>query len=74
MKTFVVVVDPWEGIEIQADVTDLTQGQFEYYAANMDADILADVRGTYEPCTPGELLAAYFEVVGPEHAGKIFCA
>lgn len=60
------LINPWSGVCVRRDVTNITDDEIQGYA--LDADVCEQVRVPAD-ATPGEWLAAYVAIVGAETAG-----
>ena len=56
---------------INKDVTNTTQEDLDGYSVLMDTQVCDDLHKRLSHCTPGEFLAEWVEVVGPNKAGQI---
>ena len=69
--TSIVLINPFSGVTVERDITGLTQGQLDAYAALMDDDSREATHHAVAPCTPAEFLAAWVARVGPVEAGRV---
>lgn len=69
MNIIITLVNPWSGVTVERDITDLTQDQLDAYP--LDEDACESLHRRLAPCAPATFLAAYVEEVGPEAAGRV---
>lgn len=68
----IYVLNIWVGHLIGIAPAEVTQAEADAYASLIDADVLDALSGMdWE--SPGEWLAAYVDIVGPEVAGRVVC-
>lgn len=67
-KTVVQLVNPFSGVIVERDITDVTKAEIDVYAQLLDDETLAALEGND---TPAEWLRAYVEHVGAEDAGRV---
>lgn len=73
-RIFIFLNDPWNPAKrLVRDVTDLDSDQLQHYLI-LYQDEFAEIgdRPHREQCTPGQLLAAWVERIGPDRAGITF--
>ncbi len=65
------LTDPWTGRDVARDVTGLSRARLERYARVAASAEFRELAAEFadRDATPGELLAAWVERVGPVHAG-----
>lgn len=72
MKHVIVhLTDPWTGRDVTRDVGALSRAQLERYAGVVRSAAFRGLAQEAADATPGELLAAWVEHVGPVHAGAV---
>jgi len=65
------IKNPWTGEIIDKDVSGTTEDDLNNYSALMDKQLCEDLHKRLPNCTPGEFLAAWAKLVGPDQAGKV---
>lgn len=68
----ITVKNPFSGVHVTIDTTDLTQDDLDGYAMSMDDGDREHIHSIADTnWTPGHWLAAYVDYVGPERAGVV---